>query len=85
MKWSKQICRPVATEVFNAVNQRRQTMPEGKDITAAFLVGKSVWNTLDSAQRRFAGRFVSVCVRRGLLGLEQVRIDSSNHWRYTVA
>ena len=85
MKWTKTECRPLATEIYNAINTSRLAMPAGKDLTARFLVGKSVWDTLDAAQRRFAGRFVSVCVRRGLLGLEQIRRDTSNHWRYTLA
>ena len=85
MKWTESGCRPLATEIYNAINQRRLAMPAGKGLTTRFLVGEFVWRTLDTAEKRFAGRFVSVCVRRGLLGLEQVRRDTSNHWRYTLA
>jgi hypothetical protein len=82
MKWTKNACRPLATEMYTTIKQGRLSLPEGKDLTARVIVGKSIWNTLDTDQRRFAGRFVSICVRRGLLGLEQIRRDSSNHWRY---
>jgi hypothetical protein len=82
MKWTKNVCRPLATTIYTSIKQNHLSVPEGKDVTARVIVGISTWNTLDVGQRRFAGRFVSVLARWGLLGLEQTRRDSSNHGRY---
>jgi hypothetical protein len=82
MKWTTNACQPLATKIYATIKQGRLAFPEGKDLTARVIVGKSIWNTLDADQQRLAGRFVSICARRGLLGLEQIRRDNSNHWRY---
>jgi hypothetical protein len=82
MKWTKNACQPLAKKIYDAIKQDRLSIPDGKDVTARVIVGISTWNTLDVGRRRFAGRFVSVLARWGLLGLQQTRRDSSNHGRY---
>ena len=82
MKWSTAECRPLATDVYNAINGNQVSIRPGKDVTAAKLCGKTFWSSLTAAERRWAGRFVSKAVRLGMFGLEQTRRDSANHWRY---
>ena len=82
MKWNKSECRPLATEIYNVINQGRVATPHEKDVTARQLCGKDFWNTLNNVERRFAGRFISAAVRIGLFGLEQIRRDGANAWRY---
>lgn len=81
MKWNKSECRPVATQIYTVIKNGRITIPHGKQVTAKHLCGKW-WNTLTAGERRFAGRFISAAVRTGFLGLEQVRRDGANAWRY---
>jgi len=81
MKWNKSACRPLATEIYSVLKQGRLNTPFGKEVTARQLCG-NWWENLTVAERRFAGRFISAAVRTGVLGLEQVRRDSANAWRY---
>ena len=82
MKWNKASCRPLATQVYEAITTTHITISPGKDVPAQKLCGKTFWANLSAAERRWAGRFVSKAVRMGLFGLEQVRQDNCNHWRY---
>jgi len=82
MKWNEVKCRPLATDVYNAINENHVSIRPGKDATAAKLCGKTFWKSLSAAERRWAGRFVSNAVRLGMFALEQTRRDSANHWRY---
>jgi hypothetical protein len=81
MKWTNDTCRPLATELVNIINQRLPELPAGKLMTARQVCGKH-WDTLNSVERRFAGRFISACVRRGMFPLEQLGRNSANHWLY---
>jgi hypothetical protein len=81
MKWTNDTCRPLATEIVKIVQQQLPELPAGKFMTARQVCGK-YWNSLNSVERRFAGRFISACVRRGIFPLEQLGRNSANHWQY---
>jgi hypothetical protein len=82
MKYTKDVCRPLAQRVTYAVLQGERLMPHGKPRTARQICGKAFWTGLNVAERRFAGKFISAAVRLGLFGLKRSHRDGSNHWRY---
>jgi hypothetical protein len=84
MRYTKDVCRPLAQKVTQAVIQGEQIMPPDKPRTARQICGKRFWNGLTVAERRFAGRFISAAVRLGLFGLKRSHRDGSNHWRYRI-
>jgi hypothetical protein len=84
MKYTKDVCRPLARRVTLAVLQGEQSMQLDKPRTARQICGKAFWNGLTVAEQLFAGRYISAAVRLGLFGLKRSHRDSSNHWRYRI-
>ena len=82
MKYTKDVCRPLAHRIYLAVIQGEQGMPPGKPRTAKQICGKNFWSDLSVAERRFAGRLISAAVRLGIFGLKRSHLDGSNHCRY---
>ena len=82
MQWNQTECRPLATSIYNLITQNRPELPTDRAMTVKQMVGHDTWSELEPAEQRFAGRFVSACVHRGMLNLSRERKDCSNHWRY---
>jgi hypothetical protein len=82
VKLTEPTYRPIATKTYHAVIHGLKTMQDKKYRTARQICGNQVWGSLSDSERRFAGRFISAAVSRGMFGLTQAYRDSSNHWRY---
>jgi hypothetical protein len=82
MKRREKLYYPIAKKVYMAVIKSPTRPRDGKSLTARQICGKICWEKLSPAERRFAGKFLSGCVRSRTFDLARGEASSSNHQRY---